>query len=440
MTAGGLGESARTWGYVGINSFGGPAGQIAVLHRVVVDEKQWVDEKRFLHALNFCMLLPGPEAMQLATYLGWLRNGIRGGLMAGGFFVLPGAVVMLALAAGYVVFGDVSWVSGLLFGVQAAVIAIVAQAVVRIGGRALRTPASVAIAVGSFLAIFAFGLPFPVVVVAALLLGWVIAKTAPDSLNVQVAHDESHDVVGTHRARRTHLVASAVFVVWLGSIVTLVLTLGRDSVFAQEAVVFAQAAIFSFGGAYAVLGYVTYQAVQNYGWVTTEDMVTGLGLAETTPGPLILVCQFVGFVAAYEAAPAGMAPLLAGTLGAVVTLWVLFLPSFFLVFAGAPYVERLRHNVRIAGALAAVTAAVVGVIADLGLWFALNVLFGSVGEQTSGVFAVAWPQWDTFDPWAAALAALAGVLVFWRRLGILQVIGVSAALGLLLAVAGVHQA
>ena len=438
MTSTHLREAARTWGYVGLNSFGGPAGQIAVLHRVVVEEKRWVDEKRFLHALNFCMLLPGPEAMQLATYLGWLRNGLRGGLLAGGLFVLPGAVVMMALAAGYVVYGDVSWVSGLLFGIQAAVIAIVAQAVVRIGGRALKSPTSVAIAVASFLGIFLFGLPFPVIVVVALLLGWVIGRVNPRALDVHVASDDASDTLAPRLIRQTRLVAVLTLGLWLASIALLVTTLGRDNVFAQEAVVFAQAAIFSFGGAYAVLGFVTQQAVQNYGWLSTGDMVTGLGLAETTPGPLILVCQFVGFVAAYEAAPAGLAPLLAGVLGALVTLWVLFLPSFFLVFGGAPYIERLRHNVHVAGALAAVTAAVVGVIADLGLWFAMNVLFNEVDVRGAWGLEFPWPQWDSIDGWACVVAALAAALVFWRRLGILKVLGVCAALGLVLAVTGLH--
>ncbi|MFZ0324679.1 MAG: chromate efflux transporter [Actinomycetes bacterium] len=440
MSPGTLRGDVRTWGYIGVNSFGGPAGQIAVLHRVVVDEKQWVDEKRFLHALNFCMLLPGPEAMQLATYLGWLRRGVGGGLLAGGLFVLPGALVMLLIAAAYALYGDVNWISGLLFGVQTAVIAIIAQAVVRIGRRALKTRTSVALAVASFTGVFVFGLHFPVIVAVALAIGWVVGRMRPSALDVRVADDATSDQVGPTVVRQTRIVATVVLVVWAASIASLVVLLGRDNVFAQEAVVFAQAAIFSFGGAYAVLGFVTQQAVVNYGWLSTGDMVTGLGLAETTPGPLILVCQFVGFLAAYQAAPVGVAPLLAGVLGALVTVWVLFLPSFVLVFAGAPHIESLRHDVRIAGSLAAVTAAVVGVIADLGLWFAVNVLFDEVDQTRSGVIAIPWPAWGSLDLWAAALAALAAVLVFWRRMGILPVLGVCAGLGMLLSVTGVHAA
>ena len=427
----------RTWAYVGVNSFGGPAGQIAVLHRVVVDERRWIDDQRFLHALNFCMLLPGPEAMQLATYLGWLRGGLRGGLTAGALFVAPGAVVMLALSAAYVTLGDVDAVAGLLFGIQAAVVAIIAQAVVRIGSRALNSATAVAVAVVTFLAIYFLAVPFAVVVVLALLLGAVLSRR-PGLLVTAVADDSEPEQVTGEAARRTRWVAAGAFVAWVLPTGLLLVTLGTANVFTQEAVVFSQAAVLAFGGAYAVLGFVTQQAVQNYGWVSTDTMVTGLGLAETTPGPLILVCQFVGFVAAYEAAPGGLPPLVAGVLGSVLTLWVLFLPSFFLVLAGAPYVERLRHNRTVAGALAAVTAAVVGVIAELGTWFAVNVLFGEVEESRDGVLRVLRPVWSSLDLWALAVTVLGAVLVFGLRWSVLRVVVACGAVGLLLAVTGLH--
>jgi chromate transporter len=427
----------RTWAYVGLNSFGGPAGQISVLHRVVVEERKWLDDRRFLHALNFCMLLPGPEAMQLATYLGWVRRGLRGSVLAGALFVLPGAVVMLGLAVAYVTVGDLSAVSGLLFGVQAAVVAIIVQAVLRIGRRALGTPTSVGIAIAAFLALFVVGLPFAVVVVAALVLGAVLGRR-PGLLPVHVAEDEDREQVSGPAARRARSAAAVTFVLWLVPIVVLVSALGRDNVFTQEALVFGQAALLAFGGAYAVLGLVTQQAVQHYGWISTDTMVTGLGLAETTPGPLILVCQFVGFVAAYENAPAGLAPLLAGLLGTLLTLWVLFLPSYFLVLAGAPSIERLRHNRAVGAALAAVSAAVVGVIAELGVWFALNVLFGEIDDSRRGGLRLVRPVWASLDGWAVVLVALGGVLVFGLRWSILRTIGVCAAGGLLLAVTGIH--
>jgi chromate transporter len=439
MTQRGPGSDLRTWAYVGLNSFGGPAGQIAVLHRVVVEERRWLDDRRFLHALNFCMLLPGPEAMQLATYLGWVRRGLRSSVVAGAMFVLPGALVMLGLAVAYVTVGDLRSVEGVLFGVQAAVVAIIAQAVVRIGSRALRGPTSVVICVASFLALFVAGLPFAVVVLAALAVGALLTRSG-GLLPVQVAQDEDDDTVAPAAARRARLTALAVFVVWVVPIVGLVLLLGRGNVFTQEALVFGQAALLAFGGAYAVLGLVTQQAVSTYGWIGTDTMVTGLGLAETTPGPLILVCQFVGFVGAYQNAPDGMPALVAGLLGTVLTLWVLFLPSFFLVLAGAPSVEGLRHNRPVAGALAAVSAAVVGVIAELGVWFALNVVFGEVDDSREHGLRLVRPVWSTLDVWALALVVLGAVLVFGLRWSILRVIGVCAACGLLLALSGWHGA
>ncbi len=434
-------NASRTWAYVGVNSFGGPAGQIAVMHRVIVDERKWIDEKRFLHALNFCMVLPGPEAMQLAVYIGWLVNGVAGGLIAGGLFVLPGLAVMAVLAGVYASFGDISWIAGLLFGIQAAVIAIVLQAVVRVAGRSLRTPLLVALALLAFLAVFLFDVAFPIVVIVALVVGWFASRLAPGSFAVTDVRDADLDTITPNQrtsARRAGLVA---LVLWVLPLVVLGVVLGTSHLFSQEAWLFSKTSVISFGGAYAALAYVAQQVVQQYGWLQPRDMVAGLGLAETTPGPLVLVMPFVGYVAAYRGADELGVPLVAaGCVGFLIAAWATFLPSFGFVFLGAPSVERLRHNQRVAGALAAVTACVVGVIADLGIWFAINVLFGSVDEVSAGPFHLLRPDWASIDGWAVVLALASGFLIFRTKLGLLKVLGLAAVAGLLLELVGLHTA
>ena len=434
-----LRESVRTWAHVGLNSFGGPAGQIAVMHQVVVEKRRWIDEKRYLHALNFCMLLPGPEALQLAIYLGWVLNGVAGGLVAGVLFVLPGLVVMAVLAGVYSAFGDVSWISAMLFGIQTAVIAIVIQAVVRVGRRSLRTPLLVVLAISAFVALAAFDVLFPYVVVVALIVGWVIGRHSPQWLAVGVDADDEIDHVTRDRARSARRAGVVALVVWAVPLLIVMGTLGMDNILSQQAWLFAKTAVLSFGGAYAALTYVSQQAVGQYGWIEARDMVAGLGLAETTPGPLVLVMTFVGYVGAYQAADElGLPGLVAGLLGFTIAAWATFVPSFGFVLLGAPHIERLRHNQRAAGALAAVTAAVVGVIADLAVWFGLTVLFGELPQRSWGPITVDVPEWSQIDGWAVALTALSLVLVFRVRLSMMWVLGIASASGLFLWAVGAH--
>lgn len=421
-----LREATKVWAYVGVNSFGGPAGQIAVMHREVVDNRGWVSEKRFLHALNYCMVLPGPEAQQLATYIGWLLNGVRGGLVAGLLFIIPGAIVMLGLSIVYAVFGDVGWVSGLLFGLQAAVVAIVVQALIRVAGRTLKTPLLVTVAVLAFVALFFFAVPFPLVILVAGLAGWWFGRHD----QTPYGDDEDEPELPADSRRRATMAALVCLVLWLAPVFALVALLGSDNVLAQQAALFSKMAVVTFGGAYAALTYVAQQAVQYYGWITSADMTTGLGLAETTPGPLILVVQFVGFLAAFNN-PGSLSPLVAGMLGSLVALWATFMPCFMFIFAGAPYVDALRRSRPLHHALNGVGAAVVGVIANLALWFALHTFF-ETQTRVWGPFTVTVPQLSTLDLTAVALAVVAALLVFWRGWSTLRVLAVVAAAGALL--------
>lgn len=421
-------EAVGTWFKIGCLGFGGPAGQIALMHRIVVDEKKWVDEPRFLHALNFCMLLPGPEATQLATYIGWLLHGMRGGLVAGILFVLPGAFVMLGLSLLYALGRGVPLIDGALFGIKAAVLVIVMEALIRIGRRALKTPLLVGLAAAAFVGIFFLDLPFPLIVIGAALAGFFVARWSPERL----ALDAHHDVVeGTAAGRWRQAILSMVIglVVWWAPIAITVLLLGSHHILVGIGTFFSKLAVVSFGGAYALMAYMAQEVVETNGWMTAAEMVDGLGLAETTPGPLILVTQFVGFLAAFrDATP--FSPVLAGTLGAAMTLWVIFIPSMLWIFAGAPFIEQLRANRQLTGALAAITAAVVGVILNLTVWFSLHVLFGHVQETRSGFL-----RWYVFDPasidvMAAALAVIAAVLAFRFHVGLVALVGVLAALGI----------
>jgi chromate transporter len=438
-------DATRVWAGIGLNSFGGPAGQIAVMHRELVERRRWVSERRFLHALNYCMILPGPEAQQLATYVGWLMFGVPGGVVAGGLFILPGFLAMLVLAASYATFGSVVWVAGLLFGIQAAVVAIVAEAVLRIGRRTLRSTALRVVAATSFLAIFLFAVPFPFIVAAAAVVGWWGGRgrpgwfplgdhtgAEPDEAGAALlADDETLDPV---QARRARWAAAVCAVVWVVPVVAVLVTQGSHSIFAQEAWLFSKSAVITFGGAYAALGYVAQQAVAGYGWIGPRDMIAGLGLAESTPGPLVLVLEFVGFLAAYDR-PGTLPPLLAGVLGAAVTAWVTFVPCFLFIFAGAPYVERLRSSVSLSHALTSVTAAVAGVVLNLAVWFALHTAFATVRGERFGPLHVAVPVWSSVRVASITISVLAAVAVFRLKAGTLRVLGAAAALGAVLALA-----
>lgn len=431
----------RVWARIAALSFGGPAGQIAVMHRILVEEKRWISEQRFLHALNYCMLLPGPEAQQLATYIGWLMHGVKGGVAAGALFILPGVVAIMALSIVYALYGSLGWVAGLFFGLKAAVLAIVVEAVVRVGKRALKTRAAVALAAVAFAALFFFAAPFPLVVIGAGVIGYA-ASAAGSQAFTPSAHGpdaaketgasllDDHDMSGDASRRRGAFRAAVLFLVlWLAPVAALLIALGPAHVFSQIAIFFSKMAVVTFGGAYAVLAYVSQQAVETYGWLRPGEMLDGLGLAETTPGPLIMVLQFVAFLGAFRAgldAP----PLLAGALGGLLATWVTFTPCFLWIFAGAPFVERLRGDRALAGALSAITAAVVGVILNLAVWFAAHTLFGQVAERRYGPLRVDIPD-PASAQWAAiALAAAAAVAIFRFKAGMLTVLAACSLAGL----------
>ncbi|HVG46961.1 MAG TPA: chromate efflux transporter [Rubellimicrobium sp.] len=447
-----LAEATWTWARIALLSFGGPAGQIAVMHRILVEEKRWLGDGRFLHALSFCTLLPGPEAQQLATYIGWLLHRTPGAVIAGVLFVLPGVVSIMGLSIVYALYGDVGIVSGIFFGLKAAVLAIVLQAVVRIGRRALRNNVMVALAALSFLAIFVFGVPFPLIVLAAALIGYVGARSGGATFGGGGGHGsvgQSHvadadTLLGEELAdfppgaRRGAIRAGvAALALWLVPVAALLLLAGRDNVFSDIALFFSQMAVVTFGGAYAVLAYVAQEAVGTYGWLRPGEMLDGLGLAETTPGPLIMVLQFVGFLGAFRD-PGSLAPLVAGILGGLLATWVTFAPCFAWIFLGAPYMEGLRSNRALSAALSAVTAAVVGVILNLAIWFALHVVFDEHREAVFG--ALDLPVWSSLDLPAAILSALALLAVFRWKLGMATVLAGAAGLGLLLHLAGLTGA
>ncbi|WP_425256227.1 chromate efflux transporter [Microbaculum marinisediminis] len=448
-----LREAVRVWARIAAMSFGGPAGQIALMHRVLVEEKRWIGDTRFLHALNFCMLLPGPEAQQLAVYVGWLLNRTLGGIIAGVLFVLPGAVSILALSMIYAVYGQLAPVESLFFGLKAAVLAIVLQAVVRIGGRALRNRVMIAVAAASLVAIYVFDVPFPLIVAAAGLIGFVGGRMAlpafrteggPGRIGNEVADADTVlglDIPAHARPDRAWSVRIAVIflLLWLSPTAVLLAVAGPGNVFADIATFFSMLAVVTFGGAYAVLAWVAQAAVDTYGWLAPGEMLDGLGLAETTPGPLIMVVQFVGFLAAFREAT-GLPPLVAGTLGALLTTWVTFAPCFLWIFLGAPYVERLRGNRALSAALATITAAVVGVILNLSIWFSLHVLFAEVATVRGPGIAVDVPILSTLDPAAAALTAAAVVAVFGLRLAMGWVLVAAAFAGLLLWASGLTGA
>jgi len=426
-------EALRVWLKIGCIGFGGPAGQIALMHRILVDEKKWVEEERYLHALNFCMLLPGPEAQKLATYVGWLLHGVRGGLAAGILFVLPGAFVMLAFSLLYVLGQGVPAVDGALFGIKAAVLVIVVEALIRIGRRSLKSRLLLGLAGLAYVGIFFFDLPFPLIVAAAAAVGFVVAKTSPGLLGLKAAPTGAAPPA-PGRWRQAAQATAIGLVLWWAPIILVVATLGPSHVLADIGAFFSKLAVVSFGGAYALLAYMAQQAVETYGWMSAPEMVDGLGLAETLPGPLIKVTQFVGFLGAYRDAEP-FSPLLAGILGSALTTWVTFTPPMLLIFAGAPFVEQLRSNQRLSGALAAITAAVVGVILNLTIWFVLHVLFAQIAEVRAGPL-----RWYEFDPLsidlkAAALALVAALLAFRLHRGLVEMVLIMAALGIVVRLA-----
>lgn len=440
-------EATKVWAKIGLLSFGGPAGQIALMHRELVEKRRWIGEQRFLHALNYCMLLPGPEAQQLAVYIGWLMHRTAGGLVAGILFVLPGAFVMLGLSILYAFYRSVPLIDALFLGVKAAVLAVVVEAVLRIGKRALKNRVMIGIAVAAFIGIFVLRIPFPLIILIAGLVGWIGSRSAPQLFagNGHGGNGAAPDFKGVvdlmfERGELAHADPSparalrvlAVWLpVWLGPVALLWLLTGTDSVWTQIGGFFSTMAVVTFGGAYAVLAYVAQAAVDTFGWLAAGEMVDGLGLAETTPGPLIMVLQFVGFLAAFRA-PGALDPLVAGCLGALLTTWVTFAPCFLWIFLGAPYVEALRGNKAISAALTAITAAVVGVVMNLAVWFALHVVFREV--RPFEIFGIGpdLPVLASIDWRAAVLAAAAMIAMLRFKVGMIQTLGACAAAGLLL--------
>jgi chromate transporter len=414
---------------IGCLSFGGPAGQIALMHSEVVEKHRWVDEEQYLHALNFCHLLPGPEAQQLATWIGWRLHGLKGGLAAGLLFVIPGALLMLMLSALYALAANLDWFAALFLGIKAAVLAIVAQALIRIGGRALNTRFKQALALAAFLGLFLFDLPFPLVVLGAGALGMFVAAYRPAWLALKPAAGEAQAPRPSFLAMgRTILLWGTI---WALPLALVLATLGQDHVLWDIGLFFSQLAIVTFGGAYAVLAYMAQEAVQTFGWLQPGEMADGLGLAETTPGPLILVTQHVGFLAAFRA-PEPFSPIAAGIIGAGLTTWVTFAPCFLWIFSFAPWIERLQQATRLKGGLAALTAAVVGVIANLSVWFALHVLFARVTNITIGPLRIQWPDLASFEWRAGVLSVAAALMLLALRWSILRTLAVLAVAGLAL--------
>lgn len=420
-----LATATRDWARIGVLSFGGPAAQIALMHRVLVEERRWLSERQFLDALSFCMLLPGPEAMQLATYAGWRLHGVIGGLIAGMLFVMPGALVVLGLAAAYAVYGDVPFMQALFLGIKAAVLVIVVDALLKVAKRALLRPLHWGLATGAFIAIFFFALPYPLVIATAAAFGAIAGTAVPSD-----TPPAPPLTVTPGQTMRTVLVWLAI---WLVPLLALDLAM-PGSVLGEIGRFFSMLAAVTFGGAYAVLAYMGQDAVTGYGWLSAGEMMDGLGLAETTPGPLILVTEFVGFLAA--AREGGGVSLAAGLAGAGVTLWATFAPCFLWIFAGAPYIDWLGTRPRLRGALAGITAAVVGVILNLSLWFALHVIFARVVQEQVGPVTLWVPDGASFDGRVLVIGAVAAALLLYGKRGVALTLGICAILGLGLSAIG----
>src|SRR6266700_3945117 len=438
-------EAFRVWLRIALLSFGGPAGQIAVMHRILVEEKRWISERRFLHALNYCMLLPGPEAQQLATYVGWLMHRTRGGILAGGLFIVPGILSIMALSYVYAGWGRVPIIQALFFGLKAAVLAIVLEAVVRIGRRALKNSIMIALAGAAFVGIFFFSVPFPLIVFGAALIGFLGDLAGITAFRVGGGHAAGKgdaalldsrlgDELPEH-ARPTVARSLRASAVWLVPVVALLVALGASNVFSQIAVFFSKMALVTFGGAYAVLAYVAQEAVEHYHWLKPGEMLDGLGMAETTPGPLIMVLQFVGFMAAYRD-PGTLSPMLAGTLGGLLATWVTFTPCFLWIFLGAPFVETLRGNKALNGALSAITAAVVGVVLNLAIGFALQTVFRETVPVRAFPLSFDAPNFVTVDPWALALSVAAAIAIFRFKVGMIPTLAACCIAGIVLYLLG----
>ena len=444
-----LREAFRVWLRVAMLSFGGPAGQIAVMHRILVEEKRWISESRFLHALNYCMLLPGPEAQQLATYIGWLMHRTLGGIMAGVLFVLPGLVAIMALSYVYAGYGNVPAIAAVFFGLKAAVLAIVLEAVVRIGKRSLKNNVMRALAAAAFVGIFFFNIPFPIIIFGAALIGFAGASTGAASFQLKGGHGDGKQDAGVvdsllgeelpahtrPSVARALRVSSVWLALWLIPVIALLVTLGRGNVFSEIAVFFSKMAMVTFGGAYAVLAYVAQQAVENYGWLKPGEMLDGLGMAETTPGPLIMVLQFVGFMAAFRD-PGSLSPMMAGTLGGLLATWVTFTPCFLWIFLGAPFIEVLRGNRALNGALSAITAAVVGVVLNLAIWFAIHSIFRDTVPIRAFPLSFEAPRLASVDWLALALSVAAAVAIFRFKVGMIPTLAACCGAGLALYLLG----
>ncbi len=432
-------EACLVFAKIGLLSFGGPAGQIALMHKELVEERRWISEERFLHALNYCMLLPGPEAQQLATYIGWLLHGVRGGVVAGTLFVIPGFLVILLLSSIYALYQGTASLEAIFFGLKAAVLAIVIEAVIRVGKRALKNGFLIGLAATSFVAIFAFQVPFPIIIFVAGLIGYIGARLNPSLFKGGGHGGASIDgpflelrepavQPGWSRAAKVLLVWG---LLWIAPVLLLVALFGRETIFMPIAAFFSQMAVVTFGGAYAVLSYVAQAAVTGFGWLRPGEMLDGLAMAETTPGPLILVLTYVGFLAAFRAPP-GIDPLMSGIVGATLTTWVTFIPCFLWIFLGAPYVETLRANKALSGSMTAITASVVGVILNLAIWFGLHVVFRTVGTLSAGPLTFAWPDIRSLDMASAILALAAAIAVFRLKLGLIPTLGAAAAGGVVI--------
>ena len=434
-------EALKVWIRVGIHSFGGPAGQIAVMHKILVEEKKWISENRFLHALNYCMLLPGPEAQQLATYIGWLLHKTKGGLVAGILFILPGFISILILSILYAAYRDVGIVEAIFFGVKPAVLAIVIGAVIKIGKRALKNEIMLLMAALAFIAIFFFEVDFPYIVITAGLIGFIGGKLWEEKFHVIKGHEdktnqENNYVIDSHiqpikpSLKKTAKTVLLFLTLWAIPLVLVGLWTGVESIFFSEGFFFSKTAVVTFGGAYAVLAYIAQKAVEDYGWLKSGEMLDGLGMAETTPGPLIQVVQFVGFMGAYRLSGT-MDPLLAGILASLLVTWTTFVPCFLFIFTGAPYIEYLRGNKNLTTALSGITAAVVGVVLNLGVWFAFHTLFGNVNEIHS--LGIRWmiPEWASINVPSLAIGLIAAFVYFILKWDMLKTILVSVICGIL---------
>ena len=445
-----LRDALEVWLRVASLSFGGPAGQIAVMHRILVEEKRWISEQRFLHALNYCMLLPGPEAQQLATYIGWLMHRTLGGIIAGGLFVVPGIISIMALSYVYAAWGNVPVIVALFFGLKAAVLAIVVEAVVRIGKRALRNRVMIALGAIAFVGIFFFNVPFPIIVFSAAIIGFVAGLMGLAEFEASAGHAADKgkpavvdDMLGEGIPEHTRptvaraLAVSAIWLaLWLMPVIARLVTLGRGNVFSEIAVFFSKMAVVTFGGAYAVLAYVAQQAVENYSWLKPGEMLDGLGMAETTPGPLIMVLQFVGFMGAYRD-PGSLPPMMAGTLAGLLATWVTFTPCFLWIFLGAPFVETLRGNKALNAALSAITAAVVGVVLNLAIWFAIHSVFRETVPVHAFPLSFDAPRLASVDWLALALTIAAAVAIFRFKIGMIATLAACCGTGIALFLLGV---